>query len=94
MSKLKVIWANQAKEELRATYNFYKLLSPLGAINLKNELLNTARELVLVLENQTDEIAQNYNKIKIRHFKLIYTQEKNTIMVLRIFDISKIRKNQ
>jgi len=35
MSRLKVIWANQSKEQLKAIYNHYKLVSSQGATNKK-----------------------------------------------------------
>jgi plasmid stabilization system protein ParE len=94
MSRLKVIWANQSKEQLKAIYNHYKVVSSQGATNVKNDILKSGRELVFVKQYQQDEIEPEFRRIIVRHYKLIYTIEEDTIWILRIFDTRKDPKSQ
>ncbi|MEN9908444.1 MAG: hypothetical protein RLZZ540_1593 [Bacteroidota bacterium] len=94
MGRLKVIWANKSKEQLKAIYNHYKTTSPQGAKNVKNDILKTASELVFAKQYQQDEIEPEFRRIIVRHFKLIYTIEENTIWILRIFDTRKKPESQ
>ena len=94
MSRLKVIWSNKSKEQLKAIYNYYKVVSPQGATNVKNDILKTGRELVFVKQYQQDEIEPEFRRIIVRHYKLIYTTEEDTIWILRIFDTRKDPKSQ
>lgn len=94
MSTLKVIWANKSKEQLKAVYEYYKVGSPQGAINVKNDILKTGRELVFAKQYQQDEIEPELRRIIVRHYKLIYTIEEDTIWILRIFDTRKNPQSQ
>jgi plasmid stabilization system protein ParE len=38
MARLKVIWTNKSKEQLKAIYNHYKVVSPQGAKNVKDDI--------------------------------------------------------
>lgn len=94
MSRIKVIWANKSKEQLKAIYKHYKIVSPQGAINVKNDILKTGRELVFAKQYQHDEIEPEFRRIIVRHYKLIYTIEEETIWILRIFDTRKNPQSQ
>lgn len=94
MSKLKIIWANKSKEQLKAIYNYYKVISPQGAKNVKDDILKAARELIFVKQYQQDEIEPEFRRIIVRHYKLIYTIKENTIWILRIFDTRKNPESQ
>ncbi|MCV2485372.1 type II toxin-antitoxin system RelE/ParE family toxin [Flavobacterium sp. SH_e] len=45
MGRVKVIWANSAKEQLKAIYTFYKQKSPQGALNVKADILEAVKKL-------------------------------------------------
>lgn len=94
MAQLKVIWTNKSKEQLKAIYSYYKTISPQGAKNVKDDILKTARELVFIKQYQQDEIEPEFRRIIVRHYKLIYIIEENTIWILRIFDTRKNPQNQ
>lgn len=94
MGRLKVIWTNKSKEQLKAIYNHYKTISPQGAKNVKNDILKTAKELVFAKQYQKDEIEPEFRRIIVRHYKLIYSTEKNVISILRIFDTRKNPQSQ
>ena len=83
---LKVIWTNKAKQQLKEIYKFYKDISPQGAENVKNDILKAGKEIVFAKQFEQDEIEPNFRRIIVRHYKLIYTIEKDIIAILRIFD--------
>ncbi|WP_281226978.1 type II toxin-antitoxin system RelE/ParE family toxin [Flavobacterium aquiphilum] len=76
MSRLKVIWLNKSKDQLKAIYNHYKLVSPQGAKGIKDAIfLKGGRELVFAKQYQQDEIEPEFRRIIVKHYKLIYTIE-------------------
>lgn len=86
METQKVIWTNTAKNQLKEIYQYYKKITPKGATNVKNDILKASRELVFIKQYQQDEIEPEFRRIIVRHYKLIYTIENQTIYILRIFD--------
>jgi plasmid stabilization system protein ParE len=94
MARLKVIWTNKSKEQLKAIYNHYKVVSPQGAKNVKDDILKAGRELVFAKQYQQDDIEVEFRRIIVRYYKLIYTIEENEIWILRIFDSRKDPKSQ
>lgn len=86
MSTIKVTWTNTAKKQLKAIYDYYKIKSPQGAKNVKNDILKASKEIVFTKQYQKDEIEPDYWRIIVRHYKLVYTIEENSIYILRIFD--------
>ena len=86
METQKVIWTNTAKNQLKEIYQYYKKITPQGATNVKNDILKASRELVFIKQYQQDEIEPEFRRIIVRHYKLIYTIENQTIYILRIFD--------
>lgn len=94
MGRLKVIWTNRAKEQLKTIYNQYKTITPQGAKNVKDDILKTAKELVFAKQYQQDEIEPEFRRIIVRHYKLIYSIENDIISILRIFDTRKNPQSQ
>ncbi len=88
MKKLKVIWSNPAKTDLKEIYNFYKdkKLSPQTANNIRKDILQASAAIIFSRQNQRDEINPNYRRIIVRNYKLIYKIQKENILILRIFD--------
>ena len=56
MSRLKVIWANKSKEQLKAVYEYYKVGSLQGAINVKNDILKSPKTIHYSKQYQVDDI--------------------------------------
>ena len=71
---------------MKEIYKFYKDISPQGAENVKNDILKAAKEIVFAKQFEQDEIEPNFRRIIVRHYKLIYTIEKDIIAILRIID--------
>jgi plasmid stabilization system protein ParE len=65
-SLLKVIWTNKAKSQLKEIYEYYKIISPLGAKNVKNDILRVSKELVFSKQYQQDEIEPEFRRIPAR----------------------------
>lgn len=83
---LQVLWTHHAKQQLKDIFNYYKDLSPQGAENGKNDILEAGRDLVFTKQYQKDEIEPDFRRIIVRHYKLIYSVNNNAIAILRIFD--------
>ncbi len=88
MGKLKVIWSNKAKTQLKVIHDYikYKKKSPQGATNVKNDILKASREIVYQTQYQKDEIQPEYRRIIVRHYKLLYKEKGDMILILRLFD--------
>lgn len=84
MIKLKIIWSIQAKEALKSIYNYYKDRSPQGAKNVKSDLLNSPKSIVFANQYQADDINPKYRRLIVRHYKVLYTEEKGVIEVIDI----------
>jgi plasmid stabilization system protein ParE len=85
---------NKSKDQLKTIYNHYKLVSPQGAKGIKDAILKSGKELVFAEQYQQDEIEPEFRRIIVRHYKLIYTIEKETIWILIIFDTRMNPQNQ
>jgi plasmid stabilization system protein ParE len=86
MGKLKIVWTLTAKNQLKAIFDFYSIKSLVGAKNIKNDILNTTKNIVFSKQYQLDEIEPNFRRIIVRHYKVIYIVCENEIQILRIFD--------
>lgn len=86
MAPLKIIWANTAKDQLKAIFEYYKVKSLQGAQNVKSDILGASRELHYVEQYQRDEIEPEYRRIIVRDYKLLYKEEKEgTVFIARIY---------
>jgi len=85
---MKIIWRKKASDELEAIYNFIKLDSPQNAVMVFNEIFNLINSLLLFPER--NPVDRTINKSNVRfaslwNFKIIYSIEKDAIVILRIF---------
>lgn len=88
MAKLKSVWTDRAKAQLKQIHDYlkYEKKTPQGAANVKNDLIRASKEVTFAEQHQKDDINPNYRRIVVRHYKLIYKEEKGKIIILRIFD--------
>lgn len=84
MTKLRIIWTEQAKLALKAIYDYYKDRSLQGAKNVKSDLLKSPKTILFAKQYQVDEINPKYRRIVVRHFKVLYKEEKGVIQVVDI----------
>lgn len=96
MSKLKVIWSNRAKAQLKSIHDYIKneKKSPQGAANVKRDILKASRNIVFETQYQQDEIESEYRRIVVRHYKLLYKEKNGNILILRLFDTYQSRERQ
>lgn len=86
MAKLKKVWTNTAKHQLKAIYQYYKLKSVQTANTVKNEIFQAINDLHFAEQYQQDDIEPEFRRIIVRHYKLLYIEEEGVIFILRIFD--------
>lgn len=77
----------KAKENLRQIYNYYKEQSEQGAKNVIKDIIKKIRTLHYPEQYQRDEIAPDFRRMIVRHYKILYTYENKTINIHRIFDV-------
>jgi len=96
MSKLKVIWSNRAKAQLKSIYDYikYKKKSPQGAANVRKDILQASKNIVFETQYQEDEIEPEYRRIVVRHYKLLYKEKDGKILILRLFDTYQSTERQ
>lgn len=86
MTELKKIWTNTARAQLKAIYENYKVKSLQAAKTLKDEILQTTKELYFAGQYQKDEIEPEFRRIIVRHYKILYIEENGIVFIARIFD--------
>jgi len=96
MSKLKVIWSNRAKAQLKSIHDYikYKKKSPQGAANVRKDILQASKNIVFEAQYQEDEIEPEYRRIVVRHYKLLYKEKDGKILILRLFDTYQSTERQ
>ena len=88
MAKLTTVWTDRAKAQLKQIHDYlkYKKKTPQGAANVKRDLIRASKGVTFVEQYQKDDINPNYRRIVVRHYKLIYKEDKGRIIILRVFD--------
>lgn len=86
MKKPKIVWNTTAKQTLEAISIYYNQKSGQGANKVLNEILKTLEEIRFIDQYQKDLIQPEFRRIIVRHYKIIYHTENDTIFILRIFD--------
>jgi plasmid stabilization system protein ParE len=86
MNKINIVWTNDAKQELKTIQNYYKQKSIQSSKNILNEILKTIKEIRFIEQYQVDEIDTTFRRIIVRQYKIIYTIEAKTIIIVTIFD--------
>lgn len=84
MKKLKIIWSDQAKFALKEVYDYYKDKSLQTAKNIKSDLLNSPKTIVFAKQYQVDDINPKFRRIIIRHYKVLYQENKGIIEMVDI----------
>lgn len=53
------------------------------------DLIQASKDVTYPEQYQKDDINLNYRRIVVRHYKLIYKEDKGKIIILRVFDTLK-----
>lgn len=86
---MKVLWSKKASNELEAIYNYIKKGSPQNAILVFNGIYDLANSLPNFPYKFPVEPIINIEKVRfaaIWSFKIIYSVEKDSVVILRIFN--------
>ena len=88
MPKFKIIWSSTAKAELQKIHDHFKFekKTPEVAKSIVRDILKATREITFPSQYQIEENNPKYRRIVIRNYKIIYKEENNNILILRIFD--------
>ncbi|MFV8270344.1 type II toxin-antitoxin system RelE/ParE family toxin [Flavobacterium sp. GT2N3] len=83
-----IFWDNQAKADLRLIFEFIKLKSSQGAINVIKDIVIQSKNIHFVEQYQVDEfLGEPYRRMIVRDYKVIYKIHSETeIRILQIFD--------
>ena len=84
MNEFEIIWSNQAKNSLKEIYDYYKEKSIAGAKKIKNEILASPKAIYFSKQYQLDDINPEYRRIIVRHYKLLYKENNNKIIIVDI----------
>lgn len=84
MEKFRIIWSKQARGALKDIYDYYKEKSLQGAKHVKADLLNSPKTIYFSKQYQVDDINPKYRRIVVRHYKVLYKEEKGTIKIVDI----------
>ena len=84
MDKLKIIWTNQAISALKDIYNFYKKKSLQGALNVKNDIIQSPKTIHFAKQYQVDDINPKYRRIIVRDYKVLYKENNEIIHIMDI----------
>lgn len=86
---IKVVWTYTAKNQLQKIFNYYKEKSIQGANNIKNEILNSTKNIHFIDQYQKDEIESQYRRIIVRDYKILYFVEDEVIYISKIFSTKR-----
>lgn len=92
---MRVIWRKKAVDELEAVYNYIKKDSPQNAIMVFNKILEVVESLTQFPFKYPVEPIINIEKVRyavIWSYKIVYSIEKESIVVLRIFNTKQSPK--
>ena len=83
---LNIIWTNTAKRSLKNIYEFYYPKSKTAAQKKINEILEKIKTIKYSEQYQVDEVDIRYRRLIVRHFKVLYSRNNETIKIHRVFD--------
>lgn len=86
---MKVLWSKKASNELESIYKYIKKESPQNSVLVFNEIYDLANSLSNFPYKFPIEPIINIEKVRfaaIWSFKIIYSVEKESIVILRVFN--------
>jgi addiction module RelE/StbE family toxin len=83
-----ILWDNQAKADLKLIFEFIKLKSLQGALNVISDIVAQSKNIHFAEQYQVDEIlGEPFRRMIVRDYKIIYKiHSKTEIRILQIFD--------
>ncbi len=84
--EITILWSLDAIDSLESIFDYYFDLSPQNAERIRKDILEKVSTLRFVKQYQIDEINPDYRRIIVRHYEVVYKVEKQSILILNIFD--------
>ncbi len=73
MGNYTIFWTNQAKQDLKNIYKYWKKKSVPGAKNVRSDILKSPKTIYYAKQYQIDDINPNYRRIVVRtNYKVLY----------------------
>ncbi|KAF2334781.1 type II toxin-antitoxin system RelE/ParE family toxin [Flavobacterium ginsenosidimutans] len=87
MNKPTVFWSENAKLDLKEIYFELKSkYSKVTALKVRDELFNSANNIVFAEQFQFDEYRIDCRRIVVRNFKILYQIKDDSVFIVRIFN--------
>lgn len=85
---IKILWDDNAKEDLKLIFDFIKLKSLQGAKNVIKDIVHQSKNIHYGEQYQVDEfLGEPYRRMIVRDYKIIYkVHSENEIRILQIFN--------
>lgn len=85
---IKILWDDNAKEDLKLIFDFIKLKSLQGAKNVIKDIVRQSKNIHYGEQYQVDEfLGEPYRRMIVRDYKIIYkVHSENEIRILQIFN--------
>lgn len=84
----KIIWTDEAKNDLKDIYTFIKNKSPQGAKNVISDIRNATRTVHFSEQNENEWYNTKYKRIVVRNYKILYRtdEKKKELIISAVFD--------
>jgi toxin ParE1/3/4 len=85
---MKIIWRKRASDDLQVIYDYIKLDSPQNAVMVFKKIHDLVNSLDIFPERYPVDKTINDSNVRFAvlwNYKIVYSIEKNAIVVLRIF---------
>lgn len=79
-----VVWIRQARESLNAILDYRYRNSPSARKIVRNDIINSSKEIVFSEQYQQDDIFSEYRRIIVRDYKIIYKEQKGIAYMLNV----------
>ncbi|MBC7845799.1 MAG: type II toxin-antitoxin system RelE/ParE family toxin [Flavobacterium sp.] len=81
-----LIWTVEAEKDVDAIYGFYEVISTEVALKIVTEIILEVEKIHFSEAFQVDDINSNYRRIIVRHYKILYREDGNRIIIFAVFD--------
>ncbi|MBC9795862.1 type II toxin-antitoxin system RelE/ParE family toxin [Sinomicrobium weinanense] len=79
-----VVWTRQARESLNAILDYRYKDIPTARRIVRKDIIGASKEIVFAEQYQRDEIFQEYRRIIVRDYKILYKEQKGVVYILNV----------
>lgn len=90
-STYKIIWTDEAKDDLKDIFYFIKRQSLQGAKNVISDIRNAPKSIRFSHQNEEEYYNNKYQRIIIRNYKILYriNDSKKELIIATVFHVSQ-----